>query len=160
MTMKVCCLPAFAMKSCGGMFILYIGNWFNILSHVRVTIDRLWIGNWIYWTLIHTTCDYPLQITITHRLAFSVMVFTALLGNIFQQWTFFHAQAGGHLTPTSYSSNHCLKTPSVAAGPCYIALAWDRTENTTSNSYFIIVYSQTLPRDDCFSGSTVLALSK
>jgi hypothetical protein len=28
------------------------------------------------------------EITITHRLVFSVTVFTALPGNVFQQWTF------------------------------------------------------------------------
>jgi hypothetical protein len=72
------------------MFMLYIGNWFNILSRVRVTVDGFWIGNWIYWTLIHTTHGYPLQITITNRLVVSVMVFSALLGNIFQQWAFLH----------------------------------------------------------------------
>jgi hypothetical protein len=36
----------------------------------------------------HLTRNYTLQITITHRLVFSVAVFTALLGNGFQQWTF------------------------------------------------------------------------
>jgi hypothetical protein len=41
----------------------------------------------------HTTHDYTLQITITHRLMFSVKVFTALLGNVFQQWTFLCSQA-------------------------------------------------------------------
>jgi hypothetical protein len=35
-----------------------------------------------------TSCDYTLQITITHRLVFSVTVFIALLGSGFQQWTF------------------------------------------------------------------------
>jgi hypothetical protein len=31
--------------------------------------------------------DHALQITVTHRLVFSVMVFIALLGNVFHQWT-------------------------------------------------------------------------
>jgi hypothetical protein len=31
------------------------------------------------------SCDYTLQITITHRLVFSITVFTALLGSSFQQ---------------------------------------------------------------------------
>jgi hypothetical protein len=53
-----------------------------------VTVDAVWIGNRIYWTLQHTTRDYTVQITITHRLVFSVTVFTALLGSGFQQWTF------------------------------------------------------------------------
>jgi hypothetical protein len=36
---------------------------------------------------------YNLQITVTHRLTFSVTVFTALLGNVFWQWTFLCSQA-------------------------------------------------------------------
>jgi hypothetical protein len=69
--------------------ILYV----DIVTCLNVTIDGVWISNWIYWILNHTSRDYPLQITIVHRLAFSVTVFTALLGNLFQQWTFlcFHA---------------------------------------------------------------------
>jgi hypothetical protein len=43
----------------------------------------VWIGNRIYWTLDHTTCDYTLQITITQRLVFSVTIFTAMLGDVF-----------------------------------------------------------------------------
>jgi hypothetical protein len=35
----------------------------------------------------YTTRDYTLQITIIHRLVFSVTVFTAPLGSGFQQWT-------------------------------------------------------------------------
>jgi hypothetical protein len=57
------------------------------LSRVRVTIDGVWLDNQICWTLQHTTRDYTLQITI-NRQVFSVTVFTALLGNVFQQWTF------------------------------------------------------------------------
>jgi hypothetical protein len=30
------------------------GDWPNLLSSVRVTIDGVWIGNWIY--LIFSTC--------------------------------------------------------------------------------------------------------
>jgi hypothetical protein len=59
-----------------------------ILSGDRVTVEGVWIGNRIYCTLKHTTRDYTLQITVTHRLVFSVTVFTALLDNGFQQWTF------------------------------------------------------------------------
>jgi hypothetical protein len=55
------------------------------LSRDWVTVDGVWIGNSIYWPLIHTARDYTLQITIT--------VFTALLGNGFQQWTFLCSRA-------------------------------------------------------------------
>jgi hypothetical protein len=52
------------------------------LSHLillcdTVTIDGVWIGNRIY-----RTRDYILQITIIHKLVFSVMVFTALLATV------------------------------------------------------------------------------
>jgi hypothetical protein len=40
-----------------------------------------------------STRDYTSHITITHRLVFSVTVCTALLGNVFQQWTFLCFQA-------------------------------------------------------------------
>jgi hypothetical protein len=57
-----------------------------------------------------TSYYYTLQITVTHRLVFSVTVFTALLGNIFQQWTFLHSRALSHPRPTTYSSNSHLRT--------------------------------------------------
>jgi hypothetical protein len=60
----------------------------SILSLARVTIDGDWIGNRIYWALKHTTRDYTLEITITHRLVFSVTVITALVGSGFQRRTF------------------------------------------------------------------------
>jgi hypothetical protein len=28
----------------------HTAHW-NILSHIRVTVDRFWFDNWIYWTL-------------------------------------------------------------------------------------------------------------
>jgi hypothetical protein len=63
---------------------------------------------------ISTSCDYTLQITITQRLVFSVTVFTALLGNIFQRRKFpasgiTSSQAGCYLTPASYFSNCRLR---------------------------------------------------
>jgi hypothetical protein len=95
-------------------------------SHVMewVTIDGVWIGNRICWTLQHKIPDYTLQITVTHRLVFSVTNFTALLGNGFQQWSFLCNQADVHLTQTSYPAN--CRTLSLdwlvmAVGPRYIA---------------------------------------
>jgi hypothetical protein len=43
------------------------------------------IGNRIYWTHKHKTPNYALQINITHRIVFSVTVFTTLLGIGFQR---------------------------------------------------------------------------
>jgi hypothetical protein len=59
-----------------------------LLSLDLVTVDGVWIGNWIYWTLWHITRDYNSQITVTERLVFSVTVFTVLLGSGFQRQTF------------------------------------------------------------------------
>jgi hypothetical protein len=58
------------------------------LSRARVIIDRAWIGNRICWIFKHTNRDYALEITVTHRQVFSVTDVTALLCNVFQQWTF------------------------------------------------------------------------
>jgi hypothetical protein len=59
------------------------GNFLSYTSYIvtclNMTTNRVWIGNWIYWALKDTTCDYTLQIIIRQRLVFSVMVFTALL---------------------------------------------------------------------------------
>jgi hypothetical protein len=35
-------------------------------------MDGIWIGEWIYWQLIHTTQNYTVEITDTHRLVSSV----------------------------------------------------------------------------------------
>jgi hypothetical protein len=63
-----------------------------------------------------TARDYTLQITITQRLMFSVTVFTALLGNIFQQWTFFYSRShilAGCRSDTSFlTSEDCLVSQS------------------------------------------------
>jgi hypothetical protein len=104
--------------------------------------------------------------SLSHRLVFSVTVFTALLGNGFQQWTSLCSRitsslAGGHLAPTSYSSGCRLRTLSLlmSADPLYTAseLTQQKTplptilillhnvlietghvENTTSHSYSIV----------------------
>jgi hypothetical protein len=57
-----------------------------ILSRDRVTIDGVWIGKRIYWS-VKTTRDYTLQITITQRAVSSFTVFSALLGSGFQRRT-------------------------------------------------------------------------
>jgi hypothetical protein len=33
---------------------------------ISVTTDEVWISNWIYWTLWHTTRDYTLEFTVTY----------------------------------------------------------------------------------------------
>jgi hypothetical protein len=71
------------------VFTLFLKS-FIVLSHDGMTIDasRLAIG---FVELL--THDYTLQITVIHMLVFSVPVFVALLGNVFQQWTFLYFRA-------------------------------------------------------------------
>jgi hypothetical protein len=85
-------------------FVPYCLGFIHHIVMRYVTIDRFWIGNQIYWTLIQLVTT--LHKSLSH--SNSVTVFTALLGNIFQQWTFLCSRANihtGHLTPTSYSPN-------------------------------------------------------
>jgi hypothetical protein len=44
----------------------------NTVSCTGVTIEGVWIAKRIYCTLVHTTRNYTSQITIPHRLVFSV----------------------------------------------------------------------------------------
>jgi hypothetical protein len=44
-----------------------------IFSRLRgVTIDRVWISEWIYWPLVYTSLNYTLQMIDTHKLVSSV----------------------------------------------------------------------------------------
>jgi hypothetical protein len=52
-----------------------------------VSIEGVWIGNRIYWALWPTTRDCTLQITIKHKLVFSVTIFTARPSSGFQRRT-------------------------------------------------------------------------
>jgi hypothetical protein len=60
--------------------------------HVMEWLNGGWIGNWIYRTLLAIR-DYALQITVPQRLMFLLTDFTALLGNVFQQWRFLYSRA-------------------------------------------------------------------
>jgi hypothetical protein len=85
----------------------------------------------------HSTRECTLQITITQRLVFSVTVFTALLGNVFQQWMFLcsqaHSLAGWR---PSHTSNSRLRTISVltrnGSWSSVYSSGTDRTENASS----------------------------
>jgi hypothetical protein len=96
---------------------------------ITVTLDGVCIGNRIYWTL-KTPRDYTLQITITQKLLFSVTVFTALLGNGFQQWTFLcsraHVLAGWRPSHTNLKSSY-VTTDGQSASLCWCqAPTWGR----------------------------------
>jgi hypothetical protein len=52
-----------------------------------VTMDEVWIDDSNYCTL-YTQLVTPLYKSLSHRLVFSVTIFTAPLGNIFRQRTF------------------------------------------------------------------------
>jgi hypothetical protein len=141
--------------------------WHYILLHVWATIDKVWIGNQMYWTLKHTICDYTLQITITYRLVLSATVFTALLGSSFQQRTFpFLLQLSTacrlHLNTLVIRVRHCVpfsSSPTTRRAivevfdPASIqdhtcngkwsmlySLGTDHTENTASNGSSIVTF--------------------
>jgi hypothetical protein len=68
--------------------LLSVDNDILILSHVwSVSIDEVWISNWIYCTLCDTVCDYTLHFTITNTLV-TVLYSLLLLGSGFQWWIF------------------------------------------------------------------------
>lgn len=52
-------------------------NWCCEYCYVWVTINEVWIGNWIYWTF-YTICDYISQTIITYKLVSSVMLLLAM----------------------------------------------------------------------------------
>jgi hypothetical protein len=109
---------------------------FNIFTRLgRVTIDGVWIGEWIYWPLVYTTRKYILQITDTHRPVSSVyyslstsrflatastegdssasrtqvLLSQSPVQNSCQLKTqLTGSQCGGHFTPPSWSSLHRL----------------------------------------------------
>jgi hypothetical protein len=68
-------------------------------------------------------------ITITHRLVFSVTVFTAPLGSGFQQWTFLYSRSHDLAGWQPFHTNlllfclPCQERLIMAAGPRYIASA-------------------------------------
>jgi hypothetical protein len=90
--------------------------------------------------------DYISQITITHRLLYPVMAFTVLQCNVFQQWTSsapgpMSSSAGGHLTPTSYSSNSAIsRLVRLSQWSSWYSLGTDHAENTTYNSAPVVAW--------------------
>jgi hypothetical protein len=65
------------------------------------------------------------------------------------------SQAGGHLTPTYYSSNRRLQTPSR-----YTSSALTAQKTILPTATPLPPVTQPLPSNGCFSGYIVLALSK
>jgi hypothetical protein len=125
----------------------------NYCHVVYVTTDGVWIGDWIYWPLTHTSCDYISQITDTHRLVssdftsrflatyFNTGTITASLNYTYiksclhrrtSNWAQLQLNRG-HFTPTSYSSPHRL-TINWALTLLTLSLAYnigtDHIENT------------------------------
>jgi hypothetical protein len=71
--------PLYILQQCSTMYCRNM-----ILSHGRVTTDRVWIGNWNYWTLTHNSWLHYHMHTPMSTVMFSVL----LLGRSFQWWTF------------------------------------------------------------------------
>jgi hypothetical protein len=73
---------------------LLSSNWntvsvFSYVRHVTILLrdchyTRIWIGNWIWWTVLHTAHDYILRITVTQTSRFTVWSSLPLLGNGFR----------------------------------------------------------------------------
>jgi hypothetical protein len=74
-----------------------------MLSRDEVTVDGVCMASRIYWTLQHTTRNYTSQITITHRQVLCLV--TSSSSGPFSACGLTSSQAGGHLTPNSYSSD-------------------------------------------------------
>jgi hypothetical protein len=70
-------------------------------------IDGVWIGNQIYWTLLtHNLClRYQTRTGVLSQSSLCSWVMSSNNGHMFLS-----LQAGGHLTPTSYSSNCHLRS--------------------------------------------------
>jgi hypothetical protein len=136
-------------------------NWYRkayiSCSHLEHTHILTYIHTVTWWSdyrrgfdwqsdLLHTftACDYTLQITVTHRLVFSVTVLTALFDNFFQNLDKLMLPSsrphrlGGHVTPNPYSSVSAI---SSGSWPSSWSLDTDRTENTTSNSSIVACVS-------------------
>jgi hypothetical protein len=130
------------------------------MSRVGVTIDLVSTGNRIYWTIKHTTRDY------TNRLVFSVTIITALLGNVFQQSTFLCSQAHVLVGWRPFHTKLLLfwlpsqDSSVMAAAPLYIASARTERKATLITVITLLRVTQPLHSNGCFSGSTILALSK
>jgi hypothetical protein len=61
----------------------------TILSRIwDVTIDGVWIGEWIYWSHVYTTRNYTLQITDTHRP--TSWVYYSFCGQAVARWLTLH----------------------------------------------------------------------
>jgi hypothetical protein len=71
---------------------------------ISVAIDWVCIGSWIYCTLEHISCDFTVQITVMSQSQSSLHWLVMPSNMCFQ--------AGGHLTPISYSCNYHFKTVS------------------------------------------------
>jgi hypothetical protein len=80
-----------ALGFCAVKIIVLQENSVTILSCVPVTIDGVWIGNWIYWTLTERNYNYSTVVnSLQHALSlFSLLYFHRLLpGNGFQHHSF------------------------------------------------------------------------
>jgi hypothetical protein len=113
--------------------------WQYIVMHMSLSVDRIWIGNWIYWTL--TECNYStvanphtLQFATAHTKSYqspvsSLVDVLLLLGS-----NPCSLAAVSHQPPALLSS----QDPSNGSWPLLHSLVTSCTENTTSNSSSIV----------------------
>jgi hypothetical protein len=86
----------------------------NILSCDRVTIDRVWIGNWIYWALTKLMTTPHKSLLHTNQCSESRCLVTASSGGRSSASGLMSLQAGDHLTPSSLLTNCQLRTPNCS----------------------------------------------
>jgi hypothetical protein len=118
-----------------------------------VATDGFWIGNRIYWALKHLVTT--LHRSLSHRLVFSVTVFTALFGNVFQQWTFLCFRAHD---PAGWRPSHTNLLFFSLLSQDYPVMAAGRTESTASIIACSLVARGTMCPQSC-SLATAVVLS-
>jgi hypothetical protein len=81
------------------------GVYSNTLSRVWVTMDGVWIGSWIYWTLIQLLTTPHKSLLYSDQCFQSWCSVTVSNGGRSSSSWLTSLQAGDHLTPTSYSAS-------------------------------------------------------
>jgi hypothetical protein len=105
-------------------------HFYNVLSCHRVTTDRFWIDNWIYWTIIQLLTTLYKSLLHTDQCSKSRFLVPASVIDF--SASVFHGSSPHWLAPISHLFF-------MARGSKLYSLSMDSTENTASNSPSIVV---------------------